>query len=94
MRGDKQTTNNPYFPLIVYRQGEGSTVEIDHGNTAALNVLQAPFKEPTHVKFTGEGHAAAAEAYATFRNTKLSHPDALERVALSMPVTVAVEYAE
>lgn len=81
---------SPYAPLHVYRQGDGTTVDISDAKGASL----PPFaKDPLAIKFAGNHHDLAARFYADLRNGEalnsaaLGHKDALAQVHQTYPET-------
>lgn len=94
MRGDQSLHRTPYFPLLVYRQGEGTTVDI----TAAPNRAKPPMSpDPALVKFTGKDHFTAAEYYAGLvlsTAPPVPHLAALARINIHFPEVTVEQVAQ
>lgn len=85
---------SPFAPLHVYRQGDGTTVDITDAKGASI----APFaKDPLAVKFAGDHHDLAARFYADLRNGEalnvqaVGHKEALSKVHEVYPNTAYTE---
>ena len=85
---------SPFFPLQVYRQGDGTTVDITEAENKQLPPLG---KDPLAVKFAGDHHDLAARFYADLRNgaalnyEALGHKAALDSVYKVYPSTAYTE---